>query len=120
MTWTVEFYLKENGKSPVEEFISILPAKLQAKALWEIELLRRFGTQLKEPYAKPVKGKRYTGLWELRIKFASDTSRIFYFIPIGNCFILLHGFIKKTYKTPRQELETAKNCMENYLRRCQQ
>lgn len=119
MNWNVEFYVKENEQSPVEDFIETLPSKLRAKALWEIELLSRFGTQLKEPYAKPIKGDEYKGLWELRIKFASNISRIFYFMPIGNSFVLLHGFVKKTDKIPKRELETAKCYMEDYLRRCQ-
>lgn len=117
MNWNVEFYVKENKESPVEDFIKTLPAKLQAKAMWEIELLNRYGTQLKEPYLKPIKGDEYKGLWELRIKFAGNISRIFYFMPIGNSFILLHGFVKKTDKIPRRELETAKSYMEDYLRR---
>mgnify|MGYP000326970667 CR=1 FL=1 len=32
---------------------------------------------LKEPYVKPIKGAKYKGLFELRVKFASDIGRIF-------------------------------------------
>jgi phage-related protein len=119
MTWSIEFYKKENGISPVEEFIETLPFKFQAKAIRQIDLLEQFGVHLKEPYAKPIKGDEYKGLWELRIKFASDISRIFYFLPVGNCFVLLHGFIKKTDKIPKSEIDTAKKHMEDYLRRRQ-
>jgi len=119
MAWNVEVYNKQNGRSPVEEFIQTLSPKFRAKVLWEIELLNRFGAQLKEPYVKPIKGDQYKGLWELRIKFAADISRIFYFMPMGNCFVLLHGFVKKTRKTPIRELEIAKSYMEDYLRRYQ-
>lgn len=48
------------------------------------------------------------GLWELRIKFASDISRIFYFYPLAH---------KKTDKTPKREIETAKKRMADYLKR---
>lgn len=33
-------------------------------------------------------------------------------------FVLLHGIIKKTNKTPQKELETAQKYMVDYLRRC--
>lgn len=117
MEWTVEFYRNEDGTCPVEEFMDSLPPKMQAKAMRQIDLLEQFGINLKEPYAKPIKGEKFKGLWELRIKFASDITRVFYFLPTRNTFILLHGFIKKTTKTPKSELETAKNRMEDYLRR---
>jgi phage-related protein len=119
MTWPIEFYRKENGKSPVWEFINDLHPKFQAKAIRQIEMLEQFGTDLKEPYVKPINGDECKGLWELRIKFANDISRIFYFMPVGNCFVLLHGFVKKTDKIPKKELEMAKSCKADYLRRRQ-
>ncbi len=115
--WEVIFYECENGESPVKKFINSLQEKHKAKALWEIQLLEKYGTQLKEPYAKALSGEGYKGLWELRIKFASNISRIFYFMPFGETFVLLHGFIKKTQKTPEQELEKAKKYMDECLRR---
>ncbi|WP_240984911.1 type II toxin-antitoxin system RelE/ParE family toxin [Acididesulfobacillus acetoxydans] len=44
---------------------------MRAKAYSEIELLEKHRSQLKEPYVKPVKGIRYKGIFELRVKFAS-------------------------------------------------
>lgn len=75
------------------------------------------GTELKEPYVKPVKGESNKGLYELRIKFASDITRIFYFICCNNKIVLLHGFIKKTMKTPKNEIEKARSYMEDYKQR---
>jgi phage-related protein len=117
MAWDVEYYEKENGETPVMDFIASLPAKHIAKALWEIRLLAQLGTALRMPYADSIKGDRYKGLWELRIQQGSDISRIFYFLPVGKTFILLHGFLKKTDKTPPQELKTALRYKEDYLRR---
>ena len=117
MRWKIISYEKENGQKPVDEFLKTLPSKHKAKAIWEIELLAEYGTALKEPYTKSLKGDNYDGLWELRIKFASNISRIFYFMPIGDTFILLHGFIKKTEKTPKNEIEKAKQYMDDYKRR---
>lgn len=108
MTTTIIFYEKEDGERPVEDFINSLPVKHKAKVYWEIEMLERFGKNLKEPYVKPIAGDKYKGLWELRIKFAGDISRIFYFMPLENNFVLLHGFIKKSQSTPERELLMAK------------
>lgn len=113
----VKFFKRDSGIVPVTEFLLSLPEKHRAKAIWEIELLEEYGSNLKEPYASSVTGSKYKGLWELRIKFASDISRIFYFMPVGNFFILLHGFVKKTKKTPEKELETALRYMKECLRR---
>ncbi len=113
----VEVYKKENGKEPITEFLISLSEKHRAKVIWEIELLREFGTDLKEPHIKAVTGKEYKGLWELRIKFAGDISRILYFMPVKDNFILLHGFIKKTEKTPKRELDSALRYMEDYKRK---
>ena len=55
---------------------------------------------------------------KLRIKFSNDIARIFYFTYYKNKYVLLHGFIKKTSKTPRSETERAKTYMNDYIRRC--
>ena len=117
MEWKVDYYIKDNGESPVKDFIKTLPPKHSAKVLWEIDLLEKLGTTIKEPYAKPIKGDKYKGLWELRIQQASDISRVFYFLPVGNTFILLHGFVKKTNKTPASELNMALSYMNDYKER---
>ena len=113
--WNVIFYEKESGIIPVQEFLDALPPKHRAKAVWEIELLEQAGSALGAPYVKHIDGK----LWELRVKFSSDISRIFYFIPVDNDIILLHGFVKKTQKTPVGEITTAKKHLADYERRPQ-
>ena len=109
--------MKENGKVPVQDFLYSLNPKLRAKAFSDIELLKRLGTELKEPYVKPIKGKKNKGLYELRTKFSSNIARIFYFTYYNNKFVLLHGFIKKTMKIPESEIKKARKYMEDYRRR---
>lgn len=96
-----------------------MPVKLRAKAFRDIELLQEHGNDLREPYVKPIKGKYGKGLYELRIKYANDIARIFYFTYYNNKFVLLHGFIKKTMKTPNSEIQKAQLYMEDYKRRVQ-
>lgn len=115
--FNLEFYVKENGEVPVQDFLYSLSPKLRAKAFSDIELLRNLGSELKEPYVKALKGKDNKGLYELRIKFSNDIARIFYFTYYNNTFVLLHGFIKKTMKTPEREMSRARRYMEDYKRR---
>ncbi len=118
MEWQVEYYKKENGKIPVLDYLLTLPPKLRAKVFSEIELLEKHGSALREPYTKAIKGDKYKDLFELRIKFSSEISRIFYFTYHNNTFVLLHGFTKKTDRTPPSELDRAMRYKEDYERRC--
>ncbi|MEE3452987.1 type II toxin-antitoxin system RelE/ParE family toxin [Dialister sp.] len=40
-----------------------------------------------------------------------------YFFFIGRRIVLTNGFVKKTQKTPPEEIERAKRCRADYLRR---
>ena len=100
----VNYYRLENGAAPVEQFIDGLNPKMQAKAMYSLALLEEFGNQLREPFSKPIGD----GIFELRIKFSSDITRIFYFFVVDNKIILTNGIVKKTPKTPKAEIELAK------------
>ncbi|WP_368501552.1 type II toxin-antitoxin system RelE/ParE family toxin [Phascolarctobacterium sp.] len=109
----VDFYRLENGEAPVEIFLDSLNIKMRNKALDSLLLLEEFGNTLREPHSKHIE----SGIFELRIKFASDISRIFYFFYVGNKIILTNGFIKKTSKTPKSELNLAKKYKADYEKR---
>ena len=111
--WEIELYKTKDGKEVVADFLDTLPDKHRAKALWEIDLLAKHGTNLKMPYVEHIKDE----LWELRIKFASDISRVFYFTPAKEKFVLLHGFVKKTKKIPPAEIDTALKRMLDFKER---
>lgn len=114
MKWMVEFYEDEAGHCYVLDFIrEIKDKKLQAKILSDIDILQEKGIELKEPYVKHLDG----GIWELRTKQSSNISRILYFTFTGGKFVLLHGFIKKTMKTPPSEIEKARARRDDYIRR---
>ena len=109
----IEFYTLPNGKKPVREFLDSLSPKMRVKALTSLELLEEYGPELREPYSKSLGN----GLLELRIKFSNDISRIFYFFVVGEHIILTNGFVKKTRKTPKSELELARKYKAEYERR---
>jgi len=54
------------------------------------------------------------GIYEIRVEWGSNIYRIFTFFDDGKLVILLHGFQKKTQKTPRKEIERAKQLRRDY------
>ena len=102
---------KENGAVPVLEFIKKQNPKMQAKIIREIELLEEFGNELEGKHTKHLED----GIFELRIKFSSDITRVLYFFHTGKRIILTNGFVKKTQKTPKGEIEMAKKYRSEYL-----
>ena len=113
MKFTVEFYEKENGEIPVINFIDSLEPKMGAKVLSLIEILEEKGNQLRLPYSECLED----GIFELRCKFGSDITRTLYFFYEGANIILTNGFVKKTQKTPAQEIKLAKLRKADYLLR---
>tara|TARA_R110000868_G_scaffold28686_8_gene107332 strand:- start:12904 stop:13149 length:246 start_codon:yes stop_codon:yes gene_type:complete len=55
------------------------------------------------------------GLYEIRIEYQSNICRIFCCFDDGKLVVLFNGFQKKTQKTPKKELEKAKNLMKSYF-----
>ena len=108
----IEFYRLESGKSPVEDFLDSLNSKMRNKAVRSLELLEEFGNTLREPNSKAMGD----GLFELRIKFSSDITRIFYFFYVKNKIVLTNGFVKKTQRTPPAEIELARKYRADYER----
>jgi phage-related protein len=56
-------------------------------------------------------------LYEVRVRVDRNAYRIIYFLHTGQQFVLLHGFQKKTQKTPSKELKLAKKYLEEFLER---
>lgn len=113
MTYTVEYYETEKGSKPAEDFILSQGEKMQAKIFSLLEMLEFKGPELREPFSKPLGD----GIFEIRTRQGSDTARVLYFFVMGRKVILTNGFIKKTQKTPFQEIDRAKRCRIDYLRR---
>lgn len=111
--WTVEFYLDADGKSPVEEFLDSLYLKTRARFRWSMEQLRVRNTQAREPLVRHLDGV----LWELREESNTNIYRIIYFFFTGRRVVFLHGFQKKTQRTPSSELEMARRRHREFLTR---
>ena len=107
------FYKNDKGEKPVEDFLDSLSDKMRAKMLLSIRIVREKGYQTRMPYSEELED----GIFELRAKVGSDISRVLYFFVVGRKIILTNGFIKKTQKTPKSEIELAKKYRADYLSR---
>ena len=109
----VEYYHKLDGSCPIKEFMDDLDEKTRARVLRLQMLLAYNGNELREPYSKPLE----EGIFELRTQQGNNIVRSLYFFMSGKKVIITNGFVKKTQKTPRREIETAKRYRADYLKR---
>ena len=86
---------------------------MKAKFIRVIELLELNGISLRLPYSEYI----LDGIFEIRVKQGSNIGRVLYFFVSGKKIILANGFIKKTQKIPKKELELAKRYKKDYERR---
>ena len=111
--WTVVFYRDEQGGTPVLEFLKGLDHEAQQSIGWAIEQLRTRNVRAREPLVKHLEGK----LWELRRESKTNIYRVIYFFFMGRRIVLVHGFQKKTTKTPPQELVLARTRYTSFMKR---
>ena len=109
----IDYYVTKEGYCPIMDFFSTLDDKMRAKCFRLLELLEKNGNELREPYSKYLG----SGLFELRVKQSSNVIRIVYFFVIEHRIIITNGFVKKTLKTPRRDIELAKKYREDFLLR---
>ena len=109
----VLFYRKSDGECPLEEFLDLLPAKAARKVVWVLNLAENLD-RIPSHYFCKLTGT--DDIWEFRIKSGSNIFRVFAFWDDSR-IILTHGFIKKTQKTPREEIQMAENFKKDYFQR---
>lgn len=112
----VVYYEDNRGRQPAREFIDGLNPKMKAKTLGRLLLLEEYGERLSMPFARHLED----GIYELRIPQESDITRLLYFFCIGDRAIVTNGFIKKTQRTPRREIEKAKRYRDDWRMRYDQ
>ena len=108
--WTAVFYVEAGGGNPVRTFLEGLDLQTQARLRRGVELLVQRNVTAGEPLVRHLEGK----LWELRVESNTNIYRVVYAVSSGRRIVLLHGFQKKTQKTPRREIETAARRFEAF------
>jgi len=106
----VVFYRTEGGNEPVREWLKDLPRDDKRQIGEDIKT-----AQLGWPLGMPLIRKIDKDLWEVRTRLADGITRVFFTVD-GEYMILLHGFVKKSHKTPQNELQTALSRLGNYKR----
>jgi phage-related protein len=98
----VEYYLEDDGASPVSEFLDQLPPKAAAKCVKYIGLLADQGFNLSRNYSAHLEGD----VWELRPEFGNVEYRLLYGHIKGRFFVVAHA-IKKGWKVPQRDIDLA-------------
>ena len=99
---SVAFCRTASGNEPTREWLKSLPRE-ERRIIGEDIKTVQFGW----PLGMPLVRKLDKGLWEVRSCLPDRTARIVFTTGEGR-MILLHGFIKKSRKTPQDDLELAK------------
>lgn len=98
MDWSVEIL----GSAEAE--MDALPPGLQARLTRLMEMVECIGLEaMREPHVKHIDGK----LWELRAKAPEGIARGLYVAVTGRRIVILHVFVKKSQRTPRNALALA-------------
>ncbi len=98
----VRFFRESTGSEPVRDWLKDLPTQEKRAIGADIKTVQ-FGW----PIGMPVVDHVDADIWEVRTRLANRIARVL-FVLEGNVMILLHGFIKKERKTPKSELDLAR------------
>ncbi len=110
MNFKIKFY-EEDGKRPVREFILTQDKKMRAVVARNMMLLEEFAYQAREPLSKHLDD----GIFELRCQQGNNITRLLYFFVTDGVIVFTNGFVKKTQKTPKKEIELAKERRKRYF-----
>ena len=103
----VVFYRSSLGSEPVRDWLRGLPSEDRRKIGVDLATV-----QVGWPVGMPLCRSLGGGVWEVRSSLPSHRiSRVLFCVHDGQIFIL-HGFIKKTQKTPQDEIELAQKRMK--------
>ena len=111
--WKVIYYTTTSGDNPVSDFLDSINQQSQSKILRVLHNIREYGLQSVIPHIKKLTG---TPFWEIRV-LGKDNIRVIYVVPAQFTILVLHGFSKKSQKTPVKELEITSQRYKDYLLR---
>ncbi|MBA3440114.1 MAG: type II toxin-antitoxin system RelE/ParE family toxin [Pyrinomonadaceae bacterium] len=98
------FYRTAAGAEPVRNWLKELAAEDRRVIGIDIATVE-FGWPVGMPVCRPISSRR--GLWEVRSSLAGGRIARVLFSIHNDQMVLLHGFVKKTQKTPDSDLDLA-------------
>ena len=106
------FYRTEAGGEPVREWLKNLSPE-DRKHIGEDIKTVEFGWPVGMPVCRPLSN----GVYEVRTSVAQNRiARVLFYIDKKCRMVLLHGFIKKTQKTPDEDLDLARRNKNKHQR----
>jgi phage-related protein len=96
------FYATASGREPVREWLKDL-GTADRRTIGQDIATAEFGWPVGMPHCRSL-GQ---GLWEVRSDISDGRIARVIFAVVGGRMVLLHGFIKKSRKTPGSDLATA-------------
>lgn len=102
-----------NDSIPMIDFLDKLSIKERALIYKNIQKLVEYKSnnfKLSDKFSKPLED----GIFELKVELQNTISRNLYFYEKDKMIIFTNGFIKKTQKTPRKEIDKAKMIKKAY------
>jgi len=97
------FFKTEQDNEPVRDFLKGLPPDDKKTVGADI-----MAVEMSWPIGYPTVRKLDTDLWEVRMDISDKRICRVMFTVTGNKMVLLHAFIKKTQKTPKEDMELGK------------
>ena len=107
---SVVFFLKDSGRQPVREWLKGLNSEDRKVIGEDIKLV-----QFRWPLGMPLVRKIEPNLWEVRSRLKGGRIARVFFTVQGGEMALLHGFIKKSQKTPSGDLKLARDRAKQWL-----
>jgi len=104
------FFKTESGNEPVREWLKSL-SKADRQCIGEDIATVEYGFPIGMPVCRPMGD----GLYEVRTSLDDRIARVLFTVS-GDRMFLLHGFIKKTQKTPKPDLDIALKRKKNLER----
>jgi len=99
---TALFFENENGKKPVQEWLYSLDKDDRKKIGEDIKTVE-YGFPIGMPVCRKLEDK----LYEVRSNISDGRIARVIFAVMSGYMILLNGFIKKSQKTPKSEIDLA-------------
>jgi phage-related protein len=99
----VSFFQTKLGKEPVRDWLRGL-TKDDRRKVGEDIMTVEVGWPIGMPACRPLGG----GLHEVRTTLDNRIARVLFYVDRDLRMVLLHGFIKKTQKTPKQDADLAR------------
>ncbi len=95
------FFRAGSGREPVRDWLRSLPRDERQRIGSDIAYV-----QYKWPLGKPRVDHIRGALWEIRSRLVDRVARVLFAV-LNDEMVLLHGFIKKTAKTPKTDIALA-------------